>query len=72
MYRCGLAQYVAPAVEVAALLYKATVEEVYLAADEPSQRLLDLEPIHAGWPLSSLEADKEIDIAFSIEVFAQE
>jgi len=72
MDRFGLAQNVMPAVEVAALLDKTSIEDVDFAADEVSQLLFDLEPGHVGWTLTWLEADEEVDIAFVVKVFAQE
>jgi len=72
MNRSGLAQNVLPPIEVAALFDYAAFEQVHLAPDELGELLLDLEPIHAGWTLSGLEADKEVDIALVVEIVAQE
>lgn len=72
MDRGGLAQYVVPAVEIAALFHKPAIENVHLATDEPGQLFFDLEPSHVGWTSSGREADQEVDIAFGVEILAQE
>jgi hypothetical protein len=72
MDRGGLAQNVVPAVEIAALFHEPAIENVHLATDEPGQLFFDLEPGHVDWTLSGREADQEVDIAFSVEILAQE